>query len=85
MFHEVVSNVEDTDGSLYDYYIPIKTMYSEGLPQADLDAGSISIQLRDFYFFLESMPAPQITSNRVIFKFCNNHTIRLYWFYQLYL
>jgi hypothetical protein len=60
LFHEVVSNVEDTDGSLYDYYIPIKTMYSEGLPQADLDAGSISIQLRDFYFFLESMPAPRL-------------------------
>jgi hypothetical protein len=60
LFYEVVSNVEDTDGFLYDYYIPIKTMYSEGLPQADLEAGSISIQLRDFYFFLESMPAPRL-------------------------
>jgi len=60
LFYEVVNSVEDTDGSLYDYYIPIKTMYSEGLPQADVDAGSINIQLRDFYFFLESMPAPRL-------------------------
>ena len=60
LFYEVINSVKDTDGLLYDYYIPIKTMYSEGLPQADVNAGSISIQLRDFYFFLESMPAPRL-------------------------
>jgi len=60
LFYEVINNVEEADGFLYDYYIPIKTMYSEGFPQADINAGSVSIELRDFYFFLESMPAPRL-------------------------
>jgi len=51
-FYEVVINV---DG--YDYYIPIKTLYSEGFPQTDYE---IDITLRDFYFYLESMPAPRL-------------------------
>ena len=59
-FYEIISNVQDTDGLLYDYYVPIKTMYSEGFPQADVNAGTVDIQLRDFYFFLESMPAPRL-------------------------
>jgi hypothetical protein len=54
-FYEIIV---DVDG--FDYYIPIKTLYSEGMPQADLTSGSISINLRDFYFFLESMPAPRL-------------------------
>ena len=54
-FYEIVKNVED-----YDYYIPIKTLYSDGFPQADVTGGTISIELRDFYFFLESMPAPSL-------------------------
>jgi hypothetical protein len=44
----------------YDYLIPVKTLYSEGFPQADITGGTISIQLRDLYFYLESMPAPQL-------------------------
>ena len=43
-----------------DYYIPIKTLYSEGFPQADVTAGTLSLQLRDLFFFLESMPAPRL-------------------------
>ena len=54
-FYEVLVNV---DG--FDYYVPIKALYSEGMPQADITAGTISINLRDFYFFLESMPAPRL-------------------------
>ena len=54
-FYEVILNV---DG--FDYYIPIKTLYSEGFPQADVTGGTISLELRDFYFFLESMPAPRM-------------------------
>ena len=60
VFHEIVSEVEDSSGTLYDYYVPIKTMYSEGFPQADVTGASIEIELRDFYFFLESMPAPRL-------------------------
>ena len=48
----------DVDG--FDYYIPIKTLYSDGFPQADVTGATVSLSLRDFYFFLESMPAPRL-------------------------
>jgi hypothetical protein len=54
-FYEVIL---DVDG--FDYYVPVKTLYSEGFPQADITGGTISLELRDFYFFLESMPAPRM-------------------------
>ena len=54
-FYEIILDVEG-----FDYYIPIKTLYSEGFPQADVTAGTLSIELRDFFFFLESMPAPRL-------------------------
>ena len=54
-FYEIILDVEG-----FDYYVPIKTLYSEGFPQADVTAGTISINLRDFFFFLESMPAPRL-------------------------
>ena len=58
-FYEIVL---DVDG--FDYYVPIKTLYSEGFPQADITAGTISINLRDFFFFLESMPAPRLLTTQ---------------------
>jgi hypothetical protein len=48
------------DGSGQNYYVPIKTLYSEGFPQANVTAGTLSLQLRDLFFFLESMPAPRL-------------------------
>lgn len=54
-FYEKIINV-----SGYDYYVPIKTLYSEGIPQSDVMAASVSINLRDLFFFLESMPAPRL-------------------------
>jgi hypothetical protein len=54
-FYETILDVDD-----FDYYVPIKTLYSEGMPQADITSGTLSIELRDFYFFLESMPAPRL-------------------------
>jgi len=59
MFYEIVIDVDN-----YDYYIPIKTLYSEGFPQADLTAGTLSIGLRDLFFFLESMPAPRLLTTQ---------------------
>ncbi len=58
-FYEAILGV---DG--FDYYIPIKSLYSEGFPQADVTAGTLSIQLRDFFFFLESMPAPRLLTTQ---------------------
>lgn len=58
-FHEIILDVEG-----FDYYIPIKTLYSEGFPQADVTGGTLSIELRDFFFFLESMPAPRLLTTQ---------------------
>jgi hypothetical protein len=58
-FYEAILGV---DG--FDYYVPIKTLYSEGFPQADVTAGTLSIDLRDFFFFLESMPAPRLLTTQ---------------------
>ena len=58
-FYEIILDVEG-----FDYYIPIKTLYSEGFPQADITGGTLSIELRDFFFFLESMPAPRLLTTQ---------------------
>lgn len=57
-FYEKIINV---DG--FDYFVPIKTLYSESFPQSD--AATVSLNLRDFYFFLESMPAPRLLMTQV--------------------
>ena len=54
-FYEVVVNV---DG--YDYYVPIKTMYSEGFPELNSNDRTVSLTLRDLFFYFESKTAPQI-------------------------
>jgi len=58
-FYEIILDVEG-----FDYYIPIKTLYSEGFPQANVTGGTLSIDLRDFFFFLESMPAPRLLTTQ---------------------
>ena len=55
IFYENIMNVNGLD-----YLIPIKSLYSEGFPQADVTGGTISVELRDFYFHFESLPAPQL-------------------------
>jgi hypothetical protein len=53
-------SIVDVDGD--DYAVPIKTLYSEGFP---LSAGAtVSLNLRDMYFFLESMPAPRLLTTQ---------------------
>lgn len=59
-FYELISEVPATDGNIYDYYVPVKTMYSEGFPAVDATKRKVSITLRDFYLYLESTTAPQI-------------------------
>jgi hypothetical protein len=59
-FYEKILNV-----SGFDYWVPIKTLYSDGFPQANVTAGTLDISLRDFYFFLESMPAPRMLVTEV--------------------
>jgi len=59
-FYEIIKNVES-----YDYYIPIKTMYIEGFPQLSNRERTVSINLRDLYFYLESITAPQLLLTNV--------------------
>jgi len=59
-FSEIILNV---DGNTYT--VPLKTLYSEGFPKVDQETSSISIQLRDFYFYFESVKAPQLLLTEV--------------------
>jgi hypothetical protein len=54
-FYEIV---KDVDGD--DFYVPIKTMYSEGFPTQSSTDREVSIELRDLFFYFESVTAPQI-------------------------
>lgn len=54
-FYEIVL---DVDG--FDYYIPQKVLYAEGFPTTNNTDRSVSITLRDLYFYFESLTAPQI-------------------------
>lgn len=43
-----------------NYFIQIKTMYSNNIPPANYKTGKISIELRDKYFYLESISSPSL-------------------------
>ena len=59
-FYEIIV---DVDG--WDYYVPIKTLYSDSFPKQDLMGKTVSLSLRDMYWYLESMTAPQILMTEV--------------------
>jgi hypothetical protein len=43
----------------YDYIVPIKTMYSEGFPKYEIANKKLTVELRDLFFYFESLTAPQ--------------------------
>lgn len=53
--YEVIENVNGVD-----YFVPIKTMYSDSFPKIDQVDRTVSIDLRDFLFYLESQAAPEL-------------------------
>jgi hypothetical protein len=53
--YEVIKEVNESN-----YYVPIKTLYSETFPERDSKTGEVIIGLRDFYFYFESLKAPRI-------------------------
>mgnify|MGYP000231761332 CR=1 FL=1 len=59
-FYEVIVDVAG-----WDYYIPIKTLYSDSFPKQDLMGKTVSLSLRDMYWYLESITAPQILMTEV--------------------
>ena len=51
-------DIEDRDNN--HNFIPIKTMYADTMAPIDLKTGKINIELRDKYFYLESIKAPNL-------------------------
>ena len=65
VFYENIYN----DDSTIDYFVPIKTLYSDNFPQASEDGSLVSIELRDFYFYFESQTAPRMLLTDVSLSF----------------
>lgn len=63
-FYDVVLGVNG-----YDYYVPLKTMYSEGMPEINTADRSAAISLRDLFFYFESQSAPQILIQNASFSY----------------
>lgn len=59
-FYEVIVDVAG-----WDYWVPIKTLYSDSFPKQDLMTKRVSITLRDLYWYLESITAPEILMTEV--------------------
>lgn len=53
----------DVNGS--DYYMPVKTMYADGFQDSSSTDRTLSIDLRDMFFYFESFTAPQLVMNDV--------------------
>lgn len=54
-FYDVIK-----DNNLYNYYVPIKTLYVDGMPETSIENRGVNIVLRDLYFYLESLSAPEL-------------------------
>jgi hypothetical protein len=59
-FYEIVVDVFGED-----YYIPLKTLYTDEFPSVSNADKTVVINLRDMFFYLESNTAPQILSTDV--------------------
>lgn len=42
------------------YYVPIKTMYSEGFPQISSSDRTVRLSLRDLFYYFEALTSPQL-------------------------
>ena len=56
--YEIINFVESNQ--LYEYYIPIKTMYADSFPEVSSETRAVSLEIRDLFFYFESTTAPQI-------------------------
>lgn len=59
-FYDIVFNV---DG--WDYYVPVKTLYSDGFPKNNKTDQTVELELRDLFFYFESLTAPQTLMTNV--------------------
>lgn len=62
-FYEIIKiNIDDPQTW---YYVPIKTMYAESFPEFDNESRMATIELRDMFFYFESMTAPEVLLTNV--------------------
>jgi hypothetical protein len=54
-FYQIIKNVGD-----FDYFVPIKSMYTDGFPAVSESTGIVSLDLRDLFFFLETSKSPEL-------------------------
>ena len=59
-FYDIIVNVNG-----YDYLIPLKTLYSEGFPSYSPTERKVTLELRDLYFYFESIKAPEMLVTNV--------------------
>lgn len=61
MFYDIVKNI-----GIFDYYLPVKSMYAEKVPQVSGDTpAGLSIELRDLFYLIESKKAPELLLTNV--------------------
>jgi hypothetical protein len=59
-FYDIVVDVNG-----YDYLVPIKTLYCDGFPKYNPNDRKVNLELRDLYFYLESITAPEMLVTNV--------------------
>jgi hypothetical protein len=62
-FYEVI---EEVNG--WDYFVPLKTLYSDGFLANNNSSKTVSLELRDLYFYLESIKAPELLLKDISFS-----------------
>jgi hypothetical protein len=59
-FFEIVKDVTIDGQKKQNFYIPIKTLYSDGFPELNSTDRQVELELRDLLFYFESTVAPEI-------------------------
>jgi hypothetical protein len=61
-FYEIIKSVRQgpSSSNYKDYYVPLKTLYSDGFPNYIDTDRTLDVNLRDFSFYLESQIAPEL-------------------------
>ena len=63
-FYEIIKDVPSPTiadpNRILDYYVPIKTMYANSFPEIKNETRTATIDLRDLYFYFESITAPEL-------------------------
>jgi hypothetical protein len=60
IFYEVIKNVASNS-----YYIPLKTLYTDGFPETNTEEYIVGMGLRDLYFHFEAIKAPRLLLTEV--------------------